>query len=226
MSKKINFVPKYYSDVGKKITNHVFFTTFDTEGNLLDDEKDSSCFSSLTYCPITPLMKSVVIKHSLSKIPYNNDIIVSWIKDLNELGFPCSVVFDANDAFFTVKPKDFTKKLHFSSTLQLIRALYERYICYAPDIYFGLISGEKPMDKFEAIQIAHLKIGDYKESTLANWNHMITSPHVNSKPITREEFNSRLEKSDYDMAKRHWNGTKHNSLNGLWCGDEKPEEKL
>jgi hypothetical protein len=35
-----------------------------------------------------------------------------------------------------------------------------------------------------------------------------------------------LEKSDYDMAKSHWNGTKHNSLNGLWCGDEKPEEKL
>jgi hypothetical protein len=226
MSEKINFVPKHYSDVAKKIIHYVSFSVFDTGDNIFYEEKNASCFSSLTYSPINPLIKSVVIQHGLSQIPYNNEIIVSWIKDLNELGFPCSVLFNANTAFFTVKLKDFKKKLHFSSTLQLIRALYEKYICYVPDIYFGLISGEKPMDKFEAIQIAHLKTKDYKESALVNYNHMITSFCVNSKPITREEFNSRLEKSDYDMAKKHWGGTKHNSLNGLWCGDEKPEEKL
>lgn len=190
----------FYNADGKNLHTSVSYRTFDKNHNLLNDYGSCACFYAFTQNVIPSEIDLIEVYHSLKQIPYSNEIIARWIGELNELGFPCEVRFDADFAYFLVKPKVFTKKFHFNSTLQLIRCLYEYQICYVPEIYFNLISGEKPIDKFVAIQLAHLKLAEYKESASHNSNHMITSAGTNKEPLTRERWQSRLNKSSYGMA--------------------------
>ena len=220
MAEKINFKTKYYNENGKSIYTHVSYKTYDINGNLIDSAEKTTCFSSLTYFPIETAINKIIIYKELSQIPYDKDVVKKWIEELNELGFPCSVEIKSDCAYFTVKPKDFVKKFHFNSTLQLIRCLYERYICYVPDVYFGLI--ENGFDKFNAIQLAHLKLTDYKESALANYNPMITSSHNNIKTITQKEFVERIKKSIYSLSDGY---SEEGYLYEIWRG-EKPKKVI
>lgn len=211
-----------YNDDGKNLTTYVNYRVYNKNGILINDVQDTSCFSSFTYYPIDDKVDKIVIYHNLSRIPYGKHTIEAWIQNLNELGFPCSIEFDSYNALFTVKPSNFTKKFHFNSTLQLIRCLYESYICYVPEIYFSLISGKNLIDKFTAIQLAHLQLHGYKRGSMANYNHMITSKHNNLKPISIEEFKTRIEKSNYSMKDGQ---SDEGYLFQIWQG-EQPKKRV
>lgn len=212
------FQPRFYlEDKTVPLTTNVSYKTFDETGTLIFSRVNNQCFSDLTYGLINPRTEKVVITHPLTQIPYKPIIIQRWINTLNDLGFPCSVDITEKHALFTVKPKDFVKKHHFNSTLQLIRCLFETYICLTPDVFFKLTADTDTIEnKFYNLQLAHIHLNSYKEGRMANSNHMITHASSTDVPISFEEFKSRLEKSKYTMKHSTSYSADECSLDTFW----------
>src|ERR1039457_123655 len=179
-------------DSTKSLGTYVYYKTVDKNG-AIQDITNVCCFSALTYNAVSHFSK-IIVYHKLDDIPYSKTVISNWIKDLNELGFPIELVFDASKAYFHLDLKHFSKKFLFNSTLQLTRCLYEDQIAYVPEIYFNLLK-EGETDKFMALQKAHFMLHDYKESCMYNSNHTITCNKAGN-GISREVFQQRLEKSN------------------------------
>ena len=201
--------------------NRVSFSLLDKNGDVLRKHEEAACFSILSQYSIPKDIRSIRIFHKKSLVPYNNKSVERWIADINEAGFPCSLIpaeKSGEDAYvFEVNFKNFTYKAHLIHTLMLIRALYERYICVVPEIYFQMMDKNPSLDKFHAIQLAHrYDFKDHPHSGWQNSNHMITY-NGNGKPISYEKL---LE--NYQSCRKVYYGKpgEYQSLgySGKWCG--------
>ena len=155
----------------------VNFKLLDDNGCVIRSYSDEACFSNITYYAIPKRTAAILIHHSKDLVPYDVSAIERWINDLNEIGFPCAYIgSNAVEHNFQINIKDYKYKVHFISTLMLIRALYESGICMVPDIYFQLVDANPTIDKFDALQTAHKPTRSKKEflSRWYNTNHMVT----------------------------------------------------
>jgi hypothetical protein len=165
----------------------------DKKGKVTKEVKDYACFSPLTYDSIPIDVEKIVVFKELSGIPYDKNVIINWTKELTKLGFPCSINFTNTDAEFTLDLKDFRYKMQVSCALQLVRALYERGVAYAPEFYFSNIKENDDLEKrFSELQLAH---GKASQQPYCNTNHMITYAYNFTKPIKQKVFLKRLEET-------------------------------
>ncbi len=95
---------------------------------------------------------------------------------------------------FEVKVDDFKYKAHFVGTLMLLRCLTESLICKVPEIYFQMMDENPDADKFEVLQNAHKRLGEYGHNdSWHNTNHMVTY-EGNGANITKQKLWARYEK--------------------------------
>lgn len=136
------------------------------------EKTNQVCFSDVTYGSIDPSVSHFVAFQEKEIVPYYDKEISRWCKDLRELGFPVQESKTLKFREFTVAISDFISKVHFNSTLQLIRCLYENDgISRIPARYFDMIDADPNRDKLEAMQLA-MKVGYF------NYNHTPTSQHT------------------------------------------------
>ena len=174
----------------------------------------AACFSGLTYSAIPKQAHTIHIWHSIKQVPYPTKIISKWIREINELGFPCYRGKTTERYYhFIIKLADYKYKAHLVSTLMLIRALYETCICHIPNTYFKLIGRKPKANKFDVLQTAHKT----KSKSKARWgmgpntNHMITYAR-NGGNITKATLFRRYKESaslynkDYTSQHSKWRG--------------------
>lgn len=205
---------KYYNS--KKSTGtFVSWNLLDKNDKIIDGEKGYVCFSPITYSAIERSAKKINVYRELSVIPYSKKIIERWVSELNELGFPCSVNFTPTIANFLVNLQDFEFKSHLTITLQLIRALFESYICYIPEVYFDLLESGEEKNKFFALQLAHKIVTspeNYgKLNGFPNTNHMVTYKNNFKEPIDQKTFWERIKKSKNPVYSE-----KYSNINNIW----------
>lgn len=221
MSKNIQIKSYYNNNI--RTTNLVSSKLLDSSHNIIENFRNRICFSDITYHRINKQTKFIVVYHSLKQIPYSKTIIKQWIKELNILGFPCSVEFNKKEplAEFTIRLSDYQKKIHVSITLQLIRYLTETYICRLPELYFQELDKLKVNNivpsidkKYEILQNIHVLADKNRKCYGLNTNHTITETgnfdHQN--PLTQKEIMNRIcaEKAGvYDKWDYH-------SINDIW----------
>lgn len=202
---KIEFTPKLHN--GNNTNTFVKYKILTNDDLIVSNYSGGcACYSAVTYSKILSNWDRVETWFNLKKLPYSKETIINWTAELNQLGFPCYLDFnDKNEpdsANFTVKFADFTNKLHFNSTLQLIRCIWEAGICYVPDIYFQKLKESKNPpsieEKFILLQESHRFISEVRDIVgYANTNHMITYGYYNrNKFISLKEYKSRLN-TDY-----------------------------
>lgn len=176
------------------LTDMVFYHTLDQNDHLIEEYKDV-CFRDISVWAIPENVKKIVVIHPLSRIPYHPEFIPQWIKEINNLGFPCNFVIKNNDAHFSVELKHIEYKNHLIYTLQLIRVLFETGLCYVPELYFDLIEKDSNIDRFIALQIAHKNLELLRPYVCSNANHAITSLYNGAGNITKAQFLERLSKT-------------------------------
>ena len=185
---------KYY-DSTKRTNDRVWFKLLDKDGRVIKEQRNDACFSTITYYTIPAETVTILIYHAKDAVPYSVENIERWIKEINELGFPCSFeVTLTNDYHFTIKVADYVYKTHLVSTLMFIRCLYETGIAYIPERYFQLLDEKPDRDKFEAIQIAHKTAPEY-----FNWNHTVTSKENGSDNVTKDVLWGRYAADGYKV---------------------------
>lgn len=203
----------YYSPDNKDLGTYVDFKLFDKNGMLISDHPDRQCFFEINYGAIPSRTHKIVIGRNINRIPYDAKIIELWIKELNELGFPCQVEVKKKFVYFSILLDDFTYKAHLMCTLSLIRCLFEDYICIVPERYFNILAGDKSIDKFIALQDAHRNLGD--GFNYANTNHMVTY-RVNGNNVTKEELFERIKNTGYNVFT-----SQRIALSALWFAPAK-----
>lgn len=209
-------------DKDGEILTYIINTATGTEKRLRDNKNDS-CFSSVTYNAIPQETKTIVIYHPLTKIPYDKIFIEKWVKELNDLGFPCKLTFNKQNAEFIIDLSEYKKKLHLNCAMQLVRCVTESYICFIPELYFNSIEKlpktELDLDKkFDVLQDAHKSTKQYNESAYANTNHMITHKYNGEKNVTRDIFWARIKESKLEIYDNHGINAAYGKLNALWQG--------
>ncbi len=197
--------------------SQVSYRTLGPADAILAERPNDACFSSITYGLLPTDARKILIYRPLAQIPYALPTIRRWIKELNALGFPCRArkAKEPNVMHFIIDLKHYVHKLHINSTLQLIRCLFERGICYVPEYYFA----DSQDDRFLALQQAHYSLaantanfGDYP----GNSNHTVT--WNGAKPVTKDQLFARIaatkigtyEKANYGRPylSAVWNGAK------------------
>lgn len=182
---------------------------------IFDQKRAYACFSPITYQAVPADVIKIIVYRGLGLIPYSKKIIVLWIKELNKLGFPCSVSFEKSTVNFTLELKNFEFKAHLTITLQLIRALFEDHICYIPEVYFDLLESGAEKDKFFALQLAHKIVTNRKNLSIMggfpNQNHMVTYDNNFTKPLGQEVFWERIKES-----KNLVYSEKYSNINKIW----------
>lgn len=178
------------------------------------------CYSELTYSPIDKKWTSVLLKQRVSNISYNEPEVKRWLGDLNEVGFPCHFEGMDGDLKIRLVLKEFKSKLHLTSTLMLIRLLWESGMNVIPDFYFQAMDKNPKARKLLEIQKAHKhpsfrsnKINPY--GYYYNTNHTVTSPQA-ARNISKTELFRRLKKgaSVWESNFSYTNGYK--SVSATW----------
>lgn len=208
---------KYYNL--KTLTSvYVSYRIVDENNVEITKANSAACFSALTYGAIPPKAKKIIVIQELSTIPYDKELMERWIKEINDLGFPCSIGFTDTHLEVTINLDDYKFKMHVSCVLQLIRCLYERYIAFVPEHYFSILENEKITDiegKFEALQLAHkntcMSSDPNNMYASPNTNHMITYNGNFKTPLKQKDFLKRLEETQHGVF-----GNAHTNINMLW----------
>lgn len=220
-----NYKSKYHN--GKTTHTYVNYKVVGENNTIIYNHSygiGRACYSDVTYNKIPDTWDRLETWFHLDKLPYSKEKVIEWAAELNKLGFPCYLDFDTPTiANFTVKFADFTKKLHFNATLQLIRCLWESGICHIPDIYFQITEKyKKPPSiakKFELLQVAHNALDLTKDITgYYNTNHMMTHYNngVKNQTISLQEYQNRLKENDADIYSQ-----KFVSVWGVWQRNNK-----
>lgn len=115
----------------------------------------AACFSAITYYPISEEVTSILYKQPIKNFAYNEAEIRRWIADINEIGFPCTIVEIGETVKIRLDFSNFETKEHMISTLYLIRVLHEAGRNKVPDRYFEAMDANPEADKFIEIQRAH-----------------------------------------------------------------------
>jgi len=190
--------------------SYIYYECLD-ETNKQVFSKNDICFRDLSLNTIPLDYKFIRIHRDKSRIPYNENSISKWIAEINQLGFYCTFFVKDTVYYFVVEISKFGSKPHLIYTLQLIRAMFERGLCYVPEIYFSILEENPNIDKFQALQNAHKDIYHLRPFVGANPNHAVTSIY-NGKNVSKAEFINRLNKSPDAYTKksvcyeRLWNG--------------------
>ena len=183
-----------YIKNAQNTNTRVNFKYLNDKNEIIKEYFNEECFRVFSYNLIPKEVKKIIFFKPVNEIPYNEEIIANWIKELNDLGFSCSFEKKQNLQYdFIFNLEDYKSKLHFVSAAQLVRCLSEQGICYIPEIYFRIIEANKKIDKFIALQRAHFKV--HVCSPYFNTNHMVTSLYdAKNKAIERKEFFKRIDK--------------------------------
>ncbi len=131
---------------------------------------------------------------------------------LNELEFPCEVKKLDDKVEFTIDLSKYKYKMHLTSTLMLVRALWESRIAYVVEYYFRIIEKDSKINKFIALQDSHKELSKHNESAYYNSNHTITSEY-SKENIEQKRFFKRLKNTKYDVY-----SSEHTELSKLWGG--------
>lgn len=200
----------------------VSFKTLDKDLGIVESFDDSACFSGVTYQPISNRVKYVYVTRSMKWITYEKHIINKWIEELNDLGFPCAVEYDKNKqiATFKLNIEHFKKKIHFSSTLSLIRCLWETGICFVPEAYFSKYKKGMTLDeRWMLLQDSHKDAQEMSRDNgiYINTNHMVTNARNDN--IDRIKFWDRIENCSIDVySSNGYYGGKSESIEKTWNG--------
>jgi len=183
----------------------------DGDNSITQEEHNVACFSRITYDAIPEYVKKIVVSHERSQIPYSDEIIHRWIKELNAFNFPVSVEIKQDEVDFTIELEKYEYKAQVNCALQFIRALYERFIAYLVECYFNRLDANPSAtleEKFAFLQEAHKEITcNYSEFSCydyPNTNHMVISSGNFDVPLTRAEIFERFKGTEqhvYDPYK-------------------------
>lgn len=163
------------------------------------------CFYHITYGAIQKDVTKIILFHPREKVPYKRVDIKRFIDDLNDMGFPCYYKLN-NDKEIRIELKleDYKKKTHLTSTLTLLRCLWEgTQISTIPEAYFQILDKDKKVDKFIALQDAHRQVMPYV-------GHVVTAK-TNGNNIDKEEFFKKLAQCAIPIY-----GNGQDSINNLW----------
>ena len=204
---------KYYNTNARTNTS-VSFSVYDKEGALLMNRERNDCFSRITYDFLPARAHHIIFYKKKTEVPYSFEIVQKWIKELFQLGFPCSVTEENNTFYFRFNIDDFTYKTHLNSTLQLVRAIAEDAICYIPEFYFSLIEKSPRINKFLALQSACRTVDrHYNGLGYLNTNHIVTGKHKHVKfNVTKEKLFENF-KTDGTTV---WGGYPRIRIEDLW----------
>lgn len=119
-----------------------------------------ACFANITYYPISEEVKSILYKQPIEHFAYGEDEIRRWIADINELGFPCTLLEIDKLVKIRLNLSDFETKEQLISTLYLIRVLHEEGSNVIPGKYFAAMDANPEADKFIELQKAHKSARD------------------------------------------------------------------
>jgi len=218
---KVKF--KYINEeLAKTLLTDVSWKVYDKDKELESWGRNNyACFSPITYEKLPEEAVRIVVTHPLALIPYSKEIIERYIKDLNEFGFPVSLDLTSDSARFIIDLKNYEYKIHLNSTLQLIRALYEKFICFVPEFYFSLIelSGRADSlscaEKFDIFQEAHSKTSSSASQIggIPNSNHMVTYRGNFKSPISFEKLMNKIKATGMKVYDKYGF---YNSLSGCW----------
>ena len=203
------------------LDTNVSYCLLNNKNEIVLDVVNYQCFSHITFGVLPKEAILIKVRQPIAKIPYSWEVIQLWIKEINEFGFFCSVELIDQTVFFTLEIKNFLSKHHMTSTLQLLRCLFEDGIAYVPDIYFTLIKNNPSINKFFALQKAHANLSLYKETSCSsNSNHMVVVPSLTFKNgITKDTLFNRFQKDSYNIFEKK-DYEKHYSLHSIWQKEE------
>lgn len=192
------------------------YKELDNNKQVVEDHSGNlSCFSNITYKPLNHDTHYILVWEFARNIPYDDACIRDWIRDLNEMGFKCTVekVDDNYNFYVPVRNEDgeFITKLEMNSCLFLIRYLYHAdTISTFPNFYFEIMDELPQADKFEVMQMAHA----YNDDPYFNTNHSLRDS-VLRKTISKERFWNKLI---VNVSKKV-NETGQISMTGTWTGE-------
>ncbi len=192
------------------LCDYVNYRLVDKGGKKLNEWIHSACFAHLFNYDIPKETKTIEFFHDILKIPYKNEHVERWVKELTELGFPCSVKFTPGLATFSIETSDYEWKLHVLSTLSLLRMLTEGLSTQVPETYFNECDEHPRTDKFKLLQQAHTKT-DYIPQ-----GHVVT--YRGHGVITKDELFAQFKASGMGIN-FSGRGTKtHQALQSAWWG--------
>ncbi len=164
---------KYHDDSKKEINAYMWFKLLDKHGKLIQDYPNSACYGSITGT-INKNTAVIVVYRKKSSVPYNDDHIVRYIYDLNDMGFPVSIVKDPkfpDTLYLHVYTENYKSKTHMFSTLTLLRLLWESGMNKVPEHYLQMMDEDPSGDKLDKLQRAHKVKGTY-----VSGGHAVTFP--------------------------------------------------
>ena len=111
-----------YIKNAQNTNTRVNFKYLNDKNEIIKEYFNEECFRVFSYNLIPKEVKKIIFFKPVNEIPYNEEIIANWIKELNDLGFSCSFEKKQNLQYdFIFNLEDYKSKLHFVSAAQLVR---------------------------------------------------------------------------------------------------------
>lgn len=188
---------------------YVNFNYLDHKDKVLRSCKDEPCYSNITYGTLPKETAKLELWQTKNEIPFTKDEIKQWIEDIADMGFPCEYkgLSGTKHSFIipikTDKEQVYSEKRHLSSALMLVRYLFE--FPQIPKNYFIILKEVKNVDKFAAMQIAHVYCS-------GNSNHTIREFEPQT-VMSRGEAAKMLHTKQYSIY-----NNPHPSITASWKG--------
>lgn len=159
----------------------ISFKLIDSKNVVLNDYPGHGCCASV-FNSISKKTHQLVVYQDKTFIPYGDESIIRWVTDINEMGFPCSLVNGEKKITVTFNISDYQYKAHLFSGFTLLRTLWDQQgLCQVIESYFQAMDKEPGADKFDVMQTAH------KLNKCASSHRSITY-NGNGHNVTREDF--------------------------------------
>lgn len=140
------------------------FKTLNGKGDLVLDYPNKMCYSDITYRSIPETVQTIVLYETSLKIQDPKP----WITLITKMGFPVEYRYEKNYHTFIINLDNYEYKVHLTSTLTLIRYLFEGYGYQIIENTFRFI------DKFNLEPFKALLMAECLEKN-GNTNHKLTT---------------------------------------------------
>lgn len=165
---------KYYDENrAKNLSAYMWYRLLDKSGKVITNYANAACYGSISGGTIPKNTAVIDVYRERKLIPYNDEAIVRYVYDLNDMGFPVTLVSlpktETGTIHFHVFLDNYDTKPHLISTLTLLRMMWEAGMAKTLDIYLQLMDKKPDADKLDMIQAAHKTKGSN-----ANGGHSVT----------------------------------------------------
>lgn len=204
------------------MSTYINYSTKDNKGQV-KDYIHSACYAALTYYTFSPDIVEILTWQTVQQINYTEEEVIRWIKEINQMGFPCTYegkeIKSGESYIFKIDLKKYKYKAHMSSALMLIRYLMEDGIREFPRFYFKMRDTYPKVQKFKLMQAAHVL---YAYARYANTNHTLRDSMPNT-VLTKKEIFKRF--TDSKVLCHEDNSLGQYCISNIWKGKDMLEYK-